>query len=208
MKLLWASLVVWLALSVRAEDSTNPAPSDGSTQPEVETIVCVRHGEKPPGGLGQLNCRGLNRALALPNVLLGKFGTPQYIFAPNPAEKSDHGNYYYVRPLMTIEPTAIRCGMPVDTQFGFTEIEDFERELQKKKYHNAVIFVAWEHVLLDLFAKDMVRLNGGSSGQVPAWNESDFDSIFVIKITHAEGGNTVTFTVDHEGLNNLSDNCP
>ena len=33
---------------------------------ERETIVFMRHGEKPPEGLGQLDCQGLNRALALP----------------------------------------------------------------------------------------------------------------------------------------------
>jgi hypothetical protein len=31
----------------------------------AETIVFVRHGEKPQDGFGQLNCQGLNRALAL-----------------------------------------------------------------------------------------------------------------------------------------------
>lgn len=34
------------------------------------TIVIIRHGEKPSAGLGQLSCQGLNRALALPQVLL------------------------------------------------------------------------------------------------------------------------------------------
>jgi hypothetical protein len=29
----------------------------------LKTIVFVRHGEKPQGGFGQLNCQGLNRAL-------------------------------------------------------------------------------------------------------------------------------------------------
>jgi hypothetical protein len=97
----------------------------------LETIVCIRHGEKPIGGLGQLNCRGLNRALALPNVLIGKFGTPQFIFAPNLAQKVDDkgGSYYYVRPLITIEPTAIRRGLPVNTEFGFEEIQGLESEL-------------------------------------------------------------------------------
>jgi hypothetical protein len=31
-----------------------------------ETIVALRHAEKPAGGLGQLTCQGLSRALALP----------------------------------------------------------------------------------------------------------------------------------------------
>jgi hypothetical protein len=41
---------------------------------EVETIVLLRHGEKPEGGLGQLNCQGFNRALALPQVIAKEFG--------------------------------------------------------------------------------------------------------------------------------------
>src|SRR5208282_6311514 len=80
----------------------------------TETIVFVRHGEKPGNGLGQLDCRGLNRALALPAVLARLFGTPAAIFAPNPADQiTDHGERYdYVRPLATIEPTAISFGLP------------------------------------------------------------------------------------------------
>jgi hypothetical protein len=34
-----------------------------------ETILAIRHAEKPPTSLGQLTCKGLNRALALPKVL-------------------------------------------------------------------------------------------------------------------------------------------
>ena len=48
----------------------------------VETIVFLRHGEKPEKEIGQLNCQGLNRALALPRVLISKFGRPDYLFAP------------------------------------------------------------------------------------------------------------------------------
>jgi len=40
----------------------------------VETIVFVRHGEKPANDLGQLTFQGLNRALALPDVLIKKYG--------------------------------------------------------------------------------------------------------------------------------------
>ena len=121
-----------------------------------------------------MTCQGLNRALALPKVLLGKYGTPQFIFAPNPTEKVDHGKkYHYVRPLATIEPTAIRCGLPVNTQFGFSEIKGLEQELDKAAYTNATIFVAWEHGLLDSFAKEMVQLHGGDSNQVPIWQGKD-----------------------------------
>lgn len=208
MKNLCAVLFAGLMVSVSAGGQTNSPVATGVSQPAVETIVCVRHGEKPHGGLGQLTCRGLNRALALPNVLLGKYGAPQYIFAPNPAEKVDPGMYYYVRPLATIEPTAIRCGLPVNTEFGYTQIGDLEKELQKSKYQHAVVFIAWEHGLLDRFAKNLVKDNGGDPAQVPGWTNSEYDFIFLIKITHTAKGDSVTFTLDHEGLNNLSDNCP
>ena len=91
--------------------------SDEATQ----TLVFIRHGEKPNEGLGQLNCKGLNRALALPSVIANSFGRPDVIYAPNPSDKKeDAGEFYdYVRPLATVEPTAILFKLPVDTSFGF-----------------------------------------------------------------------------------------
>lgn len=165
----------------------------------VETIVCVRHGEKPPQGLGQLTPQGLQRALALPDVLLRKFGTPQYIFAPDPAQtvNEDNGVYSYVRPLATIEPTAIRCGLPVNTQFGAKDIAALEDKLRQPEYANAVVFVAWEHLWLDKFVKQVVGDFGGDAKSVPHWYGKDYDSIYIIRITD---GKTVTFTLDHEGL--------
>jgi hypothetical protein len=195
-----------------AYGQTNSASISDSNLPATETIVCIRHGEKPHGGLGQLTCRGLNRALALPKVLLGKYGKPEFIFAPNPEHKVDkvngQGGYYYVRPLATIEPTAIRCGLPVNTEFGFDEIKGLEEELGKPQYQNATIFVAWEHGLLDNFAKNMVKDNGDDPKKVPEWRGDEYDMIFVFKITRDSGGQKFSFTVEHEGLNGLSDECP
>lgn len=194
-------LALFLIFPIAIHAQTAPGES-------VETLICIRHGEKPPGGLGQLTCRGLNRSLALPAVLLKKFGTPQFIFAPNPTEKVDPGGYYYVRPLATIEPTAIRCGLPVNTEFGYREVKGLEQELAKPPYQNATVFIAWEHGLLDVFAKNLVKDNGGNPEQVPPWPGKDYDTIFVFKITRNGPHTAVTFSIDHEGLNNLSDNCP
>ena len=196
--------------SVNAQ--TNSVPSTEAPTQTVETVVCFRHGEKPADALGQLNCRGLNRALALPAVLLGKYGTPQFLFAPNPTQKADQeknpDGYFYVRPLATIEPTAIRCGLPVNTQFGFGEIKGLENELQKPAYRNATIFIAWEHIVLVDFVKALVNDHGADPGQVPSWPHKDYDTIYVVKITRAPGLESVAFTIDHENLNNLSDTCP
>jgi hypothetical protein len=101
MKMLRALLVVGFAIIARADGQTNSVLPTGTSRQTVETIVCIRHGEKPHGGLGQLTCRGLNRALALPKALLAKYGAPQFIFAPNPTQKVDAKNekagYYYVK---------------------------------------------------------------------------------------------------------------
>jgi hypothetical protein len=197
-----------LTASALVDGQTNSIAPAEVAKPVVETLVCIRHGEKPAGGLGQLTCRGLNRALALPKVLLAKYPAPQFVFAPNPAGKGDHDQYYYVRPLATIEPTAIHCGLPVNTQFGYKQIKELEEEFQKAAYQDATIYLAWEHTLLDDFAKDMLQTLGGDSTQVPAWPAEDYDTIFLIKITRDRGRESVAFTIDHEGLNDLSDDCP
>jgi hypothetical protein len=206
MKRLLIMLCCVAVVSVNIDAQTNP-PSPGAT---VERLVCIRHGEKPAGGLGQLTCQGLNRALALPSVLLAKYGPPQFLFAPNPAQTISEyaGQYAYVRPLATIEPTAIYCGLPVNTQFGFPDIAGLEAELQKAAYQNATVYIAWEHLLLVTFVQDMVKACGGDPAQVPSWPSGDYDTIFVITIIRNEGQVSVVFTVDHEGLNNLSNECP
>ena len=177
-----------------------------------ETIIAIRHGEKPPGGLGQLTCKGLNRALALPKVLVPRFGKPDAIYAPNPADEvNDRSNnrYSYVRPLITIEPTAIALGMPVNAQIGFLDIAKLQAELTAPAYANTVIFVAWEHGMLNKFAQQMLRSYGGNPSIVPDWPNSDYDRIYVFKITRHHGKPRLIFKVEHEDLNaSLNDTCP
>jgi hypothetical protein len=183
-----------------------------SASTTTETLVILRHGEKPPNGLGQLNCRGLNRALALPAVLAAKFGRPDYLFAPDPAEKVIDGlfsEYSYVRPLASIEPTAIQLGMEVNAQIGYSHIGQLQSELTSQKYANSLIYVAWEHYYEERFAKNVVKAFGGDPAQVPSWSHSEYDMIYVIRLTRSGGRNSVVFTVDHEGLNDkLSEACP
>ncbi len=181
-------------------------------QQTTETIVIVRHGEKPTKGLGQLTCRGLNRALALPGILIPKFGRPDYIFAPDPSVQPRDGNsplYSYVRPLTTIEPTAIELGMPVNTQIGFDQIQQLQAELSRPIYADALVFVAWEHGYQDRFAKSLLEAYGENSSIVPPWRDNDYDMIFIIRLKRAPGRTSATFMIDHEGLNDkISNKCP
>ena len=173
----------------------------------TETIVLIRHGEKPAGGLGQLDCQGLNRALALPAVIQRAFGRPAAIFAPDPADpKIDSGKSYdYIRPLATIEPTAIALGMPVDTSIGVADWQKLSQTLQTAPYRNALVLVAWEHSDIVKLARALMAQHGGSASDVPDWDYRDFDSIYVIRIA-ADGG--IGFERRHEGLNGEPAACP
>jgi hypothetical protein len=177
---------------------------------QQQTIVFMRHGEKPLEGLGQLDCQGLNRALALPQVLKKKFGRPDYIFAPDPRQQVvDEGNlYYYIRPLATIEPTAIRLGKPVNTKFGYQEIDGLQRELSDSRYYNALIFVAWEHKLLVELVRNLVASALGNPSVVPDWSGTDFDSLYVLRFNRDQNKLSVKFTHRFEGLNNQPTTCP
>jgi hypothetical protein len=176
-----------------------------------ETIVAIRHAEKPPEGLGQLSCKGLNRALALPSVLTQRFGKPDAIYAPNPSPRIIDGIhlYFYVRPLTTIEPTAISLGMPVDTGVGYSQIKTLKAKLTAHSNKSKLIFVAWEHRELNEFAELMLRSYGKDKSAIPKWPDDDYDRIYIFKIAENGGKTSLTFQVDQEGLNNsLKDTCP
>jgi hypothetical protein len=177
-----------------------------------ETIVAIRHGEKPPTSLGQLTCKGLNRALALPKVLIPRYGKPDRIYAPDPGTRIGqlgNLNYSYVRPLMTIGPTAIQVGMPVNALIGFKNVSQLRKELLAPENANSVIYLAWEHVYLNQFAKRLLKAYGKDPSIVPDWPNDEYDRIYVFRIDDVNGKKDLTFRVDQQGLNDsLSDKCP
>jgi len=181
----------------------------------AETIVFVRHGEKPEGGLGQLNCQGLNRALALPSVIANSFGRPEAIFAPNPSlPKEDAGKLYdYIRPLATIEPTAIRFGLPVDVSVGFDDREGLQAALEAHRApdRNVVVLVAWEHRQIAPIARALLAAHGAEAetiNDVRDWEGNDFDSIYIVTIRRRGETTKATFNHGYEGLNEQPSACP
>lgn len=189
-------LLFGAAPAARAEDAPR----------STETLVFVRHGEKPAGGFGQISCQGLNRALALPAVLVRKFGKPDFIFAPDPSDAADDpaGRFDYVRPLATIEPTAVALGMPINTQFGFRQIDGLQGELLRPRYRNALVFIAWEHAKAEQLARDLTSADGAL---VPRWESPDFDSIYVVRIQTEGEERHARFEHDLEGLDGQSTRC-
>lgn len=170
----------------------------------------IRHGEKPEAGLGQLNCQGLNRALALPRVIEAKYGRPDAILAPDPSkQKNDRGTKYdYVRPLATIEPTAIYFGLPVDASMSFENVDKLVDALLAPRDRNNLIVVAWEHSIIEDAARNIVTRYSGEASSVPKWDSTDFDSIYVVRVTRHAGKTTASFDVDHQGLNGQASACP
>jgi len=211
-----ATIYVGLAVSSHVAGTLATAAfastSIGATAPpptsSTETIVFFRHGEKPSGGYGQLTCQGLNRALALPSVLTSKYGNAQYLFAPNPTEQVPDaaGSFYYVRPIAAIEPTAIRLGLPLNTQYGYTDVAGMQAELTRGTYASSTIFVAWEHEYLVTLAQNIMDAYG-SGVTVPAWTSGDYDSLYVVRLVNNGGTVTAQFVHDFEGLNGLSTSC-
>jgi len=193
--------VICLMLLCITESST--WSDDAATQ----TLVFIRHGEKPDEGLGQLSCQGLNRALALPPVIAKSFGRPDFIYAPDPsASKKDAGELYgYVRPLATVEPTAIFFKLPVDTSFGFSDIIDLQAALEKhlSAHRDILILIAWEHKQIEALVKGLLDAHGGDPAAVPKWHGNDFDSIYVVTIS--ANGRAATFALKQEGLDGQAD---
>lgn len=170
-----------------------------------ETLIFVRHGEKPASSSGQLTCKGLNRALALPGVLVPRYGTPDFIFAAGPKEQK-LGNS--LRPLSTIMPTAVRLDLPINIQYHADDVDGVTKELLSEKYQNARVFVAWEHKNLDKIVKQIVKENGGDPAIVPEWPGKDFDSIFIVTLDKSGAAPKVTFKIETENLNGVSETCP
>jgi hypothetical protein len=203
-------MVTALCLSVPPVDSTAGQSGDA-----VETVVFIRHGEKPEGGFGQLNCQGLNRALALPSIIAQSFGRPDAIFAPNPSHrKVDAGGLYdYVRPLATIEPTAIWFGLPVDISLDVYDREGLQAALEKRRAldRNVFILVVWEHKQIAPIVRALLTAHGADAAmvkEVKDWEGTDFDSMYVV--TTGQRGDATTTTFDHkyEGLNGQPYVCP
>jgi len=174
-----------------------------------QTIVFFRQGEKPSGGYGQITCQGFNRSLELPRVLIGKFGTPDLLYAPNPAVQiSDPaGSFYYVRPLATIEPLAIKIGMGVKTRYGYNDIVSLKTALVHSTKANTTIFVAWEHAYLVKVVQSIMNSYGGGV-TVPAWTYGDYDALYIVRVDYVGTNISARFQRDRQGLNGQPTACP
>ncbi|WP_324019925.1 histidine phosphatase family protein [Pantoea sp. JZ29] len=166
------------------------------------TFVFFRHGEKPDNASGQLTCKGLNRALKLPRVLLSRYGNPDALYASAPKEDKTGSS---LRPLSTLIPLAVQVSQPVILRFHADKPNKLVADLLAEKAV-PLTFISWEHKNLVTAARRLVEKTGGDAGQVPDWSATDFDSVYVVKID--DNQHFKSFKQDAEGLNGVSSDCP
>ena len=135
---------------------------------------------------------------------------PNYIFAPTPSQgiiKNDI-QYSYVRPLATIEPTAIKLGLPVNAQVGFSAIWLLMRNVLKPQYHSAVVYITWEHYNIIRFTKLLFKYFHYKPKAKVIWANDDYNTVFVFKINWNKSPATVSFSKTSENMKSLSAKCP
>lgn len=197
------ALLLGSALCLSLESSVSRAqPADGT-----QTLVFLRHAEKPAGGLGQLNCQGLNRAIDLASLLPEKFGKAQYVFAADPTRNVEEGEldnaYSY------ISPSAIKLGLPVNIDFAANDTHDLARELLHDRYHNAIVYTAWSHGYLpELINKVAEEAVGEKRAITEDWASSDFDSLYVLTLTWRNGKASLHSQSYKQGLDGGEQDCP
>ncbi|MEH6389791.1 MAG: histidine phosphatase family protein [Pseudomonas profundi] len=188
---------------------------DSTPEPEeaLQTLVFLRHAEKPNDGLGQLNCQGLNRSLALPALLPERFGAPDYVFAANPDRRVEEGpddaEFNYLRPLLTIAPTAIAHGLPINTSFNANDVGDIVDELTDPQYRNSTIYTAWSRGYVSEIMNELLEeVDADESLAVDRWHREDFDSVYVIKLHWRNGVAKASLEAQAQGLNDTGSACP
>ncbi|WP_230015113.1 histidine phosphatase family protein [Pseudomonas chlororaphis] len=179
----------------------------------TQTLVFLRHAEKPSEGLGQLNCQGLNRALDLATLLPVHFGEADYVFAANPSrhveEGSQNKSYSYIRPLMTITPSAIRLGLPVNIDFGANDTDELAEELLRDKYRNATVYTAWSRGYLPELINAVARKALGEERVIAEdWRRDDFDTLYVLTLTWRDGKASLVSRSLSQDLDHGEPGCP
>ncbi|MGV6395248.1 hypothetical protein ACTUVN_000280 [Pseudomonas caspiana] len=179
----------------------------------TQTLVFMRHAEKPSMGLGQLNCQGLNRAIDLSDLLPRQFGKANFIFAANPSRHVEEGegdlSYSYLRPLMTVGPSAIKLGLPINIEYGANDTSALADELMRDKYHDSTIYTAWSHGYLpELINKVAEEASGKKITLLDDWTGDDFDSVLVLTLKWSNGKATLDYENYKQGLNDGAQGCP
>jgi len=188
-KLPW---LIWLIFFLLNNSKVSASGNKDST---VLKVYIIRHGEKPKKG-DNLSCAGLNRALALMDVLKKKVGKPDYTYVPtiNTGQKTSS-----VRMFQTVTPFAVREDLHINSQFAETDSTGAAADVLLKR---GVVLMVWEHGNIPPLAR---ALGAPVTG---IWNPKDFDSIWILSYTADASGNLhySHMKIDQENIN-PTDKC-
>lgn len=142
-----------------------------------------------------------------------KFGKADYVFAANPTREVEEGanddSYSYLRPLMTISPSAIKLGLPVNINYGANDTSALASELLSNKYRNATVYTAWSHGYLPELINTVAGKALGEDRVITKdWENSDFDSLYVLTLTWRDGKATMLSRNVKQGLDGGDVQCP
>jgi hypothetical protein len=158
-------------------------------QNNVQKIVIIRHGEKPPEG-DNLSCAGLNRSIQLPGALDKKIGAVNVILVPSLKMGKSTG---VARMYQTVVPYAIKHGLYINTKYDVDDVEGLVGGIKKQ---NGTVLVVWEHKHIHKLLQGL----GIDSGD--KWDDDDYDSIWIV--TYKNG--KPVLSKDKEGIS-PSPNC-
>ncbi|WP_114991220.1 histidine phosphatase family protein [Synechococcus sp. UW179A] len=165
-------------LSTAAQDVIKVTPSNNLT------VVIIRHGEKPLNN-HNLSCKGLNRALQLPEVLNKKFLNFDHTFVPS-LKNGEHTRH--ARMFQTVTPLAIKNKLEVNSSFGGKDYDGIAKHLLSKA---GTILLVWKHSKIQNIAQNLGVKNP------PQWRKEDFDSIWVISFKNGKA----SLEIDKLGIN-------
>ncbi|WP_198171399.1 histidine phosphatase family protein [Mucilaginibacter aquatilis] len=133
-------------------------------------IIIMRHAEKPANG-DNLSCKGFNRAMMLPGVLVKKFGVPRYVYVPSPstgkATKSG-------RMLQTVWPLATKYNLTVNSKFDVENTKALAKNISNK---TGTVLVVWEHNAI----RSIIAALGIKADKLK-WKSNDYDSLWIVSI--------------------------
>ena len=153
-------------------------------------VVIIRHGEKPDSGYN-LSCQGYNRSLELPGVITSLFGVPDYTYVPNIRTGISTRS---VRMYQTIVPFAVQYDLMINTRYGETDSVALAMDILKK---TGTVLVVWDGRNIPPIARNL-----GLKNSDPKWEETDYDSIWIIDfVRNKDGGLQPELTRAKENIN-------
>jgi hypothetical protein len=103
---------------------------------------------------------------------------------------------------MTITPSAIRLGLPVNIDYGANDTDELAEELLRDKYRNATVYTAWSHGYLPELINTVAGKALGEERVITEdWSGDDFDTLYVLTLTWHDGKASLLSRNVRQGLN-------